>query len=542
MSEHRVLIEDIAKGLDIEPESLTIAQKTYIYALISMWMVLAKYKEKIKGNEPTQAEAKQLTDDLIAAIKSDETLMKLPRNEPPIDNDFTEYYVTLAERLGIDSDDITSCMIELLDIDPNNYAFYRSHLAQGIQAHSATLVFDPNKIIEMPEPQVSEVLALEGKYDENILFKAPKNQRLLELTNDSLIQINKRYLDKFKTCKYAKQISGRKLKSNDLPKVQKLVEYFSDVLISLQKMKANSYQVDPVSLGIFCDIIKPYFSIDRVCLDELGYEKAKILFDALNLLSRSRSLKTKNNKTAEKLKALRVDLAIAYPQLVDIPLKKVDQATPIHRVILIGADDINDREVLSGIRVMIKKHPDENIIVTSRVSEVKDINTRNKQLQTPFKLHVFGHGSLRSANLGPIRRPTAAGSAVVLAKLVNQCEMIEHVRISACISGALSDEADFSLEDHSVKNKGDKKRKTYTVVHQDKTTDNLFHKQSVAKACWDMIDTSKGREIIMTVSPVVIVPSEEDEAIILKSKPEKLDIRDIHITTAQGIKAKKRRP
>lgn len=405
-----------------------------------------------------------------------------------------------------------------------------------------------------------------GEYVQTVKARNPKKalakikfQEMISLNGKDELLVSPGFIGHLKQLPFnQKKIKSgqfRESELNTILDVQELVTLIAQLIIGLEQLRNKTgFRLNKKNLDDFYKVIEPYFS-HKQYIEKLDVSTSRELFEKLNVIKSIAYLNSEKNSTSAKFANLRIRLANAIPKLVNLTVPDIDPDLPLTRVLLIHPDDINDAEILNGIRVMIQKHNlnkepphKENIILASSEKEIIEINKMMQSQGKNFKLQVFGHGSLENAILGPIKKGTAKHSAEGLGKLINQCSQISYLRISSCMSGALKDEDNLDRAQYFEKRKKGRKRTlTFISDHYKGTkeqakedpTANIFHDKSVAKACWNKINKSN-REFSMTVSPGVIVPNLESGAIL--STKEEDTIRDIHLSTSGGIKARSIKP
>jgi len=246
------------------------------------------------------------------------------------------------------------------------------------------------------------------------------------------------------------------------------------------------------------------------------------------------------SKKSPQVDLLRETLArylARYPELRDWKNLEHFPAQPIHRIILLGYQDVADEEIIRVINLMYRKHPHENIAVTFNPEDVKKINN-------PFTLQVIGHGNVEdpntiNANLGPFRG-NARRTGLKVAELVNACPHIMHVRLSSCFSGKLTGN---NLDRLSEKRRtldqvASHARRTLSMMLNDNLTPNNspFVDYCPAVSCWNAIRNKEDRSIMMTVSPGIIEPEEALGCMVWKTSTYdatfERGIKDIHLTSA----------
>lgn len=187
--------------------------------------------------------------------------------------------------------------------------------------------------------------------------------------------------------------------SNDYPHLDKkdstrIFNYYKLILDTAQQLtteygilfealdKQNVYlAMASASKKTDSDIITHYISF----LD--SQLQSKLLMYALNP-------KGKIEKEVKQQLKLFCDLLVASPSSRQWKVaEEYGQDEPIDRVILIHKADLTDAETKKNIDIIIKKHPDENIVVAFDTDTVKLINFKNTQCTNhPFTLQVHGHG------------------------------------------------------------------------------------------------------------------------------------------------------
>lgn len=225
---------------------------------------------------------------------------------------------------------------------------------------------------------------------------------------------------------------------------------------------------------------------------------------------------------------------------------RLDQ--PIHRIILMGYEDVTDDEVTATVNMMKKNHPNENIAITYTPDDVVKTNLRNQIFANfPFTLQVIGHGTQQSgsnftANLGSFRGD-AVTTGRALAQLVNACANIHHVRLSCCFSGQVDAEQmkAVTLFEKERPQHSDARdvRKTFTLVSNGiLTAENCpFLLKTAAMSCWNALQLN-GRNISMTVSPGIIEPDEHVGRMVWKPSIDDLavGVKEMRVTTDNGPK------
>lgn len=246
----------------------------------------------------------------------------------------------------------------------------------------------------------------------------------------------------------------------------------------------------------------------------------------------------KRTPISDKLRQLLTCYLLRFPEFRGWKVFDHFSSQPIHRIILLGYQDIADDEIIRTVNLMYRKHPNENIAVTFNPEDVL-------QVANPCTLQVIGHGTIENettinANLGPFRG-NAHLTGRQVAELVNQNPNIQHLRLYSCFSGKLNNGnlhrlSELQRPSHHLSS--EIRRKFYMLQEGNLTPDNSpFVDFSPAVSCWNAIN-KQGRAITMTVSPGIIEPEESLGCLVWKSTTYDegfaRGIKDIFVTTGRN--------
>lgn len=354
--------------------------------------------------------------------------------------------------------------------------------------------------------------------------------------------------------KLFKQLKPNAKKVIEHKKEKDLLNFFGAVLKQTSAIQSKQgIKPNLEHLKKLCVVMKPYVS-DSKAVSLLDKAAALDIHQSINTLISSLSSKQNDqNKVREKLIELRAYLMMGHPALRENWVLPCENTKPVDRVILISLKDLKDREVVDTINLMVKKHADENIVVTFEPKDVVEVNQLNqKNGERHFKLQIIGHGSvakntgekptITTKEVGPFRSSSARLAGMEVAKLVNQCSLINHIKLTACFSGLLNDDVEIKETDLVIKAKKAElsDRKTYTLVidKAKKLDGKLFSAQSPALACWNALKL-ENRDMSLTVSPSIIEVGPKGEHLIWKKTDYVQSgdgIKNIHITTENGPK------
>lgn len=342
---------------------------------------------------------------------------------------------------------------------------------------------------------------------------------------------------------FAIELNPQLVIPNDVTHANK-ISFILELLRNLAVFEKNyRYKVSEVSLQFLSTLLNQFVS--EAVRESSSPSSFKIIATSLStLINQSKNWCIKND-----LCGLLAHLLTRQPTLrgwKTLALCKPDQ--PVHRVILMGYEDVADDEVTLTVDVMLKNHPNENIVITYTPDDVIKANFHNQQLgNIPFTLQTIGHGTQQSngeftANLGSFRG-NAVSTGKAVAQLVNECSNIHHVRLSCCFSGQVDPQNMYTVAMIEKQRPADAEarqaRKTFTLVNSGTLTqeNSPFAMNTAAISCWNAIQ-SKDRKISMTVSPGIIEPDEELSLMIWKLSIDDhaIGVKEIRVTTENGPK------
>ena len=528
----QLLIEDLAKKLGKDPQQLSAIEFKKYLILIDGAIALETDAKRTPYLVETELKPEKLTRLMDALVKgiNEGAFASLDKKKPD-SGDMDDAFIALGNELGLKEkaekmvNELETAMMKDYEdkIQKNaylytNYLTYKTDLTveamQGIDKANARL--------NMQYEKLRNAQVFTAKRTEIIKINTENNQ--LEIKDIEQLNPSKKYT---------------KTKAADT------VYFYLDIMSTLKEMKEKHKLVfSPTILNALNEKIKPYIN-----LIAQGDNQIENIGEMMRSLMPKDSQDKLKSNLAESLSDLMMNhKALRTTPFINFSFKKFEEVSidvPIHRAILIGPEDLANDEVLRSMKMMLKNHPDENIVVTFKALDIDEINAHNKKLHTQFTLNVVGHGSLKgvkelNANLGPFRG-TAGSTGKKLADVVNRCFQINHLRVTGCFTGLINEKAD--LRKYQEKQRPDfnsnSVRKTFTMVSEENLTENNspFVDTSVAINCWNHIDKN-GREISMTVSPGIIEPDEEIGRMVWKPSATRRDegIKEIRITTPEGPK------
>lgn len=529
-----VLIEDIAKAMDQDPTQLTALQSRKYCILIDLALVMLNaskledlYTPRLKPINIDVEQRQQIIDTIAKALKSGE-FKELDLQKPD-----SEMLDNMREKLG----EYLGC----------------SQATVNKVIESAGFISDYEREIKQNGFVYTESLAYQPRFDPNDVDVKNHNRHLKQAYDK--LKVKKLFtanVDDFITENSNMQLVVNPIESLSAAKklapshASELVIFYLEIIKSL-----NAIQVKQ-NLTIYEEHVKKLLNNIVPLIEYIsptGENQMAVL--EINQLLRGILPKDKKAPLQPKIAKMLSQMMVNHPILRNFQtLSSIDKNVPIDRVILLGSEDLADQEVMTSLEVLLKKHANENIIVTFDVADVTKVNTRNASVNKTFTLHAIGHGSVAAnqkmnANIGPYRGDAAmVGNKI--ATLVNACGLIDHVRITGCFSGLMRENANLDMlreKKHVNVTMNEEYRRTLTLVTDSdlNDTNSPFLGSTVAVNCWNSIDKSK-RQISMTVSPGIIEPDKEFGRMMWKSTlsapKDHEGIKEVRVTTTQGPKNK----
>lgn len=529
-----VLIEDIAKAMDQDPTQLTALQSRKYCILIDLALVMLNaskledlYTPRLKPINIDVEQRQQIIDTIAKALKSGE-FKELDLQKPD-----SEMLDNMREKLG----EYLGC----------------SQATVNKVIESAGFISDYEREIKQNGFVYTESLAYQPRFDPNDVDVKNHNRHLKQAYDK--LKVKKLFtanVDNFITENSNMQLVVNPIESLSAAKklapshASELVIFYLEIIKSL-----NAIQVKQ-NLTIYEEHVKKLLNNIAPLIEYIsptGENQMAVL--EINQLLRGILPKDKKAPLQPKIAKMLSQMMVNHPILRNFQtLSSIDKNVPIDRVILLGSEDLADQEVMTSLEVLLKKHANENIIVTFDVADVTNVNTRNASVNKTFTLHAIGHGSVAAnqkmnANIGPYRGDAAmVGNKI--ATLVNACGLIDHVRITGCFSGLMRENANLDMlqeKKHVNVTMNEEYRRTLTLVTDSdlNDTNSPFLGSTVAVNCWNGIDKSK-RQISMTVSPGIIEPDKEFGRMMWKSTlsapKDHEGIKEVRVTTTQGPKNK----
>lgn len=531
-----VFIEDIAKAMGQDPAQLTALESRKYCILIDWALVILNHTTLNEPHTPwlepmdiDDEQSRKIIDTIAKGLKAEEfkALDKQKIN-------FTEREAmmeTLCEKLG--------CELKIVDeIDNVEISYYDIQISKKGLVYTNSLTYQPQ--LNPKDPDVTKRNDyLKKAYDElkeSKLFTS-KIESFFTEKKDNQLAVNKlEYLS-----------ASKKLAIHHAPK---LLIFYLTIIRDIKAIQQNQ------NLKTSEDDIKNLLNHITPLIDHVASTPTNnVAILEINQLLREILPKDKKDplrpKIAENLSKMMVNHATLrnFKTVNDIK----EGSKPIDRVILIGAEDLADKEVISSLEMILENHKNENIVVTFNVGDIEKVDKINVDKETkectPFTLHAIGHGAIVqqkiNANIGPYR-----GDAVMvgskLAALVNKCPNINHVRLTGCFTGLMREDADLKKMQEKQRinfTRNDEHRRTLTMVTDNNLTgtESPFHEGTVAVSCWNSIDKSN-RQISMTVSPGIIEPDKDLGKMMWKPTAgipkEHEGIKEVRVTTTDGPKNK----
>lgn len=531
----KLLVENLATAFGLDPNHLTPSQHLKLAILIDWTLELSgKKSSKIFSSIPelTNDEYEKLLHALVSAEKAG-IFADFSKPKPEL----IDLFYNLGNVLGIDNDKMDS-------ISTLNLSGYIQILSKNKQAYSENLEypFNEEKLNEASKRFKADFHSLKVKpsiAETEIGFDYDSSQRSIKVKNPKSLEIVN-----ISQTKKGYQIQ----QPADIAEPTEIATFFLRHLIDMtQLVKAVGY--DKISEQDF-KIIQPQLKVLIETIEKEQENLVKLSIIKTLLESLHESLRPdKNPKEREAIAKILSSLIYKHPEFrpdwitVDESTKK---PIAIDRVILVGPHDIANQEVLKSVNLAQRKHQkNEKIAIAFSEQQVREVNNHNNRLgKPPFTLQVIGHGSVSNdkleinSNLGPFRGK-AVDTGKRVAELVNQCPLIEHLRLTGCYTGKLADEKNITKQ--GMEKQVNKFGLNRFIL---KTKQNLadrepFLLQSAAMSCWNAIE-KENRNISITVSPGPIEPSHEHFNTGAEGKLEKTEVektKEITVTTPGGKKA-----
>lgn len=517
----KVLIESIAQALSKDPLSLSSLELRKLCILIDWTMALETYQQ---GNTFTpllsdkivlsDAKVEKLSSQLISAIQADgfPELDLLKPDSEQMDDMFKRLGVFLGYNQLIINDMLSGTgfisdyekQIQKQGLIYTDYLQYKKQLTD----------FDVNNL-----NQTTAELALEYPWLENqsLVWHNP---------NNNTIEINTQLL-------IPQHVTATQKTLFILALLEKLVSF----------KRNHCFPISEHCLQFLIEQLKQ--SISQLVVESSHFIILKQIEVSLTELIKQSKKWSINNELCAHLAKIITHCPVLRGWST-LSQCRLDQ--PIHRIILMGHEDVTDDEVTATVNVMKKNHPNENIAITYTPDDVVKANLRNQVFSNfPFTLQVIGHGTQQSgtdftANLGSFRGD-AVTTGRALAQLVNACANIHHIRLSCCFSGQVDAEQMKQVtlfeKERSKHSDAPEVRKTFTLVSNGiLTAENCpFALKTAAMSCWNALQLN-GRNISMTVSPGIIEPDVHINRMVWKPSIDDLviGVKEIRITTERGPK------
>ncbi len=517
----KILIESIAQALSKDPLSLSSLELRKLCILIDWTMAFETYQQ---GNTftPLLSDNIRLSDErlgklssqLISAIQAD-GFAELDLSKPD-----SEQMDDMFQRLGVFLEYSQPIINDMLNGTGFISDYERKIQEKGLvytdflQYKKQLTQFDLNIL-----NQITAELALE--------YPWLKNQSLVwHNSNNNTIEINTQLL---------------------IPQHVTANEKALFILALLKKLfsfkRNNGFEISEHCLQFLNEQLKQ--SISQLT----GESNLFIIFKPIEMALTELVRQSKNWSINSELCAHLANIIMHCPALRGwTTLSQFRSDQPIHRIILMGHEDVADDEVTATVNMMKMNHPNENIVITYTPDDVIKTNLRNQFFSnTPFTLQVIGHGTQQSgsdfsANLGSFRGD-AVTTGRALAQLVNTCRNIHHVRLSCCFSGQIDTEemkaATLFEKERPKHSDASEVRKTFTLVNNGfLTAENCpFLLKTAATSCWNALELN-GRPMSMTVSPGIIEPDEHIGRMVWKPSIDDLavGVKEIRVTTENGPK------
>lgn len=530
----KVLIEDIARAMEQDPAQLTALQSRKYCILIDLALVMLNaskledlYTPRLKQINIDDEQRQQIIDTIAKALKAGEF------KELDLQNPKSEMLDNMREQLGKYLGCSQATVDKIIE-DAGFISDYEREIKKNGFVYTESLSyqprFDPNDI-DVKNQNKNLKLAYD-KLKVNKLFTANVDNIITENSNMQLC------VNQIESLSAAKRLAPSH--------ASELIIFYLEIIKSLNAIHVKQ------NVSIYEEDIKKLLNNITPLIEHISPtsdNQEAVL--KINLLLRAILPKDKKAPLQPKIAKMLSQMMVNHPVLRNFQtLGSIDKNAPIDRVILLGSEDLADQEVMTSLEVLLKKHPNENIIVTFDVADVTNVNTRNASVNKTFTLHAIGHGSVAAnqkmnANIGPYRGDAAmVGNKI--STLVNACGLIDHVRITGCFSGLMRENANLDLlreKKHVNVTMNEEYRRTLTLVTDSdlNDTNSPFLGSTVAVSCWNGIDKSK-RQISMTVSPGIIEPDKEFGRMMWKSSPgvpsEQHGIKEVRVTTSEGPKNK----
>jgi|GEM_PF-6353809 len=528
-----VLIEDIAKIMGEDPADLTDLEKRKYCILIDWALTLATinevkepYTPNLKVIELPQEQCRKIIKAITKALKAGK-FSNLDQLKPETEL-MDEMFEILCGYLSVDQG--IADKVDLGFIDE-----YVKAIEKKGYVYTQSLTYGP-KLNQQSSDIINANSKLKKAYDKL------KNEKVFTR------EIEEFFVEKNKMAGINNIQSLAANKKSTEAHAADLVVFYLELIKALQTIKQNqNVNYSDEDMRALINHITPL--IDKI---KPILANSAVLLEIQNLLQEVLPRDKKDNNRP-KIATMMSKMMVNHDQLRNFKtLDSMPEKVAIDRVILIGSEDLADDEVMHSLKMLLKNHSKEKIIVTFDVNDVKKVNERNKAENHTFTLQAIGHGSLSAskqlnANIGPYRgNASKVGDDV--AALVNECPLINHVRITGCFSGLMRDDADLQTmqEKQHVKIIESKEhRRTLTmVIDVDLKDENCpFVEGTVAISCWNGIK-KENRAISMTVSPGIIEPDKELGRMMWKptsNTPKGNEgIKEVCLSTASGPKNKLR--
>lgn len=501
----KLLIEDIAVALNTNPHELSDLERRNLCILIDWTMTLLTHRPG-ESSTPLLSSPLELSDETTANVTAiivkaiqENTFPEL-RELKPDSEKMDNMFKRLGKLLGFSNEVID-------DIDTGFISDYESRIKSNGLVYTTFLTYrkslgvDEQKSLDMIQYNLAKAHPWQTKKP---LFHFDAQYSTLKIENALSDNSNTSYYQQF--------------------------HYLLDLLHSVTYFQHQYNQ-----------------TISFECVQQLSghlrHLAPKIIPDKYVEKILTNIIQTIKTKViAEELRKILCDFVMHQPQLRS--WKTYDsyaQNIPVHRIILMGHEDIVDEEIIRTVDMIYKNHPHENIAVTYSPNDVSLV-------QNPFTLQVIGHGVIAdeqsfNANLGPFRgNATVTGQQ--LADLVNRCPLVSHVRLSCCFSGKLSQIGildPLTEKQRSVKTNNPECRKSFTLPTTNllSTANSPFAHGTAAISCWNAID-KQNRKISITVSPGIIEPDEMIGHMVWKESlsdlASEMGVKEICITNSNDRK------